>query len=80
MTQTVQVARAALNGRRGLAAAILTSVAMSSSLSLLSLLAGCTSGTTPNCADAAEMCDPYEAGGDSGPADSGSAESSLHGG
>jgi hypothetical protein len=66
----------AMTVRRALAAAVLASVA---SASLITLLGACTSGTTPNCADAADMCDPYEAGGDSGPGD-GSAESSLHGG
>jgi len=65
--------------RRALAAAVLASVVAAAATSMLVLLGACTSGTTPNCADAAEMCDPYEAGGDAGPGD-GAAESSLHGG
>jgi hypothetical protein len=67
--------RGALAVRRTLAAAVLASVVAAAAISMLTLLGACTSGTTPNCADAAEMCDPYEAG----PGD-GAAESSLHGG
>jgi hypothetical protein len=65
-----------MTGGRSLAVAVLASLAAGVALALLG---ACTSGTTPNCADAAE-CDPYEAGTDSGATDSGSAESSLHGG
>jgi hypothetical protein len=75
--------------RRSLAMALSATVASGSGLVVLSLLllpAACTSGTTPNCADAAEMCDPYEAGPDSGipseagPGETGVAESSTSGG
>ena len=76
LARVARISWESMTVRRGVAMAILASVALASSLALL---AACTSGTTPNCADAAEMCDPYEAGGDSGPGD-GSAESSLHGG
>ena len=68
----------ATNERRFLAV-VLSSVALAAASSLTLLLAACTSGTTPNCSDAADMCDPYEAGTDSA-GDAGAAEASLHGG
>lgn len=68
--------------QRSLALGLIAAVASGAAISVLSVLAaGCTSGTTPNCSDAAEMCDPYEAGSDSGmPTESGLAESSAQGG
>jgi hypothetical protein len=61
-----------MRGRRSIAVAVpvvLASLAALATISVLGLLEACTSGTTPNCADAAEMCDPYEAGTDAGPGD-----------
>jgi hypothetical protein len=66
-----------MRGRRTIAVTVLASLAAMSTLSMLGLLAACTSGTTPNCSDAASMCDPYEAGTDAGDA---GAETAAHGG
>jgi hypothetical protein len=61
--------------------ALLATLASGSGLAALLVPTACTSGTTPNCADAAEMCDPYEAGPDSGmPSEASVAESSTTGG
>jgi hypothetical protein len=64
----------AMTGGRSLALAVLASLAASVAPALLG---ACTSGTTPNCTDAAEGCDPYEAGPDSGATESGAIESSV---
>jgi hypothetical protein len=64
--------------RRSLAVALLAALGPGLVYFALSALsAACTSGTTPNCSDAGNMCDPYPPA-DAG--DGGSVESSTQGG
>jgi hypothetical protein len=64
--------------RRSLAVALLAAIVPGLvCLALSASNAACTSGTTPNCSDAGNMCDPYPPA-DAG--DGGVAESSTQGG